>query len=51
MDAAFDDVDDGFVTEEIAAFGVSDDASVEEKQSIGDAGIDVQRTGLVRACS
>ena len=45
--AALDDVDDGFVAEEVAAFGVRDDAGVEEKECVGDTSVDVERTGLV----
>jgi len=45
--AALDDVDDGFIAEEIAAFGVSDVAGVEEEQGIGGTGVDVQCAGLV----
>ena len=47
-DAALDNVDDGFVAEERAAFGVSDFAGIEEKDRVGFAGIDGERAGLTR---
>ena len=47
LDAALDDVDYGFVAEEVAAFGVGDVASVEEEDGVGGAGVDVESAGLV----
>ena len=48
LHAALHNVDDGFVAEESAAFGVSDFAGVEEEHRVGFAGVDVKRAGLVR---
>ena len=45
---ALQDVDDGFVSEQIATFGVRDFAGIEKQQRVGFAGVDVQRTGLAR---
>ena len=47
LEAVLEDVDDRFVAEERAALGVGDVASVEKEQSVGIAGIDVQRASLV----
>jgi len=41
LKAALENVDDGFVPEERAAFGVCDCAGVEKEQRVGFAGIDV----------
>ena len=46
MDAALDNVDDGFVAKKAAAFRVRDGASVEEKDGIGGRRVDVERAGL-----
>src|SRR5207248_1471128 len=48
LDAALENVDDSFVAEKRAAFGVSDFAGVEEEDGVGFTGVDVQRAGLVR---
>ena len=45
---ALQNVNDGFVAEQIAAFRVRDFAGVEEQQRVGFAGVDVQRAGLAR---
>ncbi len=44
--AGGDDLGDGFIAEEHAAFGVNDFATLEENNSVGIHGVDVQRAGL-----
>src|SRR5262249_54932350 len=46
--AALKDVNDRFIAEKCAAFGVRDFSSVEEEQRVGIPGVDVERASLVR---